>query len=147
MSKPTVYYPGVIGMEVTDRAPEQAAAKLSQRVEAASHYWPRVELSEFEVVGNHWRPVLIRRSDGVQFRVVDHDPFMQEDPSAAGIVCWLVDAGGQLLFLRYRDAPDAPVSRSIPGRIYSGRLQQTAGGQLEVVDQRTGAKTKLEGGL
>jgi hypothetical protein len=142
----TVYYEGVIGMEVTDRSSEQTPAKLAQRVEAARQLWPEAELDEFEIVGHAWRPVLIRRSDGVQFRVFDHDPFMQQDPAAAGVACWLVDGGGQLVFLRHRDAPDPAVSQSLPGRFYAGRVEQAPGGQLEVVDEKTGARTKLATG-
>jgi hypothetical protein len=137
---------GAWGEEITDRDAARHEAEVAQRVEAASHYWPRAELDEFELIGNSWRPVFVRRSDGVEFRLLNFDPFLQQNPAASGVECWLQDAGGQLLFLRRRGALDVPVAQTVPGRFYAGRVEQTAGGQFEVVDVESGAKTKLASG-
>lgn len=137
------FYDGVIGMEVTDHNPERYQAEVAARVEAARRLgWPQAELSDFEVIGSSWKPVFVSKADGTQYGVVSHDPLLQANPPAQEVACFLLDGAGQLVFLKHRGAAAAPVSQTIPGRLYSGRLERRDG-RYEVVDVRSGAATEL----
>jgi hypothetical protein len=138
------FYGGdVIGKQVTDHHPERHQAQVAARVAAArSLGWPQVDLSDFEVIGNNWRPIFVDKATGVQYRPIAHDPLRQENVAAENVASFLLDAAGQLIFLRVRGTSDAPVRQSVGGRIYSGRLERRDG-KYQVVDEATGSTTEL----
>jgi hypothetical protein len=133
----------VWGMQITDHHPERHRAEVAARIEAArSLGWPEVDLSDFEVIGSSWRPIFVSKADGSQFRVIDFDPLLQEDPRAINVAAFLLDGAGEIVFLKHRGATTTPVRESVGGRLYSGKLERLDG-KYQVVDSKTGATTEL----